>query len=898
LVFFTLLFQGFFGMLTAVFLIFMSELAPTYDAKKYEAAIYQRWIASGLFNPDNLSLPPTAPNYTIVLPPPNITDKLHLGHAAMLAIEDVLVRYHRARGYRSLWLPGTDHAAIATQNVVEKMLYKQEGKTRYDYGRTEFLRRVWQFALPIQTTILEQIKKMGASLDWSRLAFTMDEPRQKAVRHMFVEMYNEGVIYQGERVVNWCPRCQTTLADDEVDYREQAAKLYTFKYSPDFPIPIATTRPETKLGDTAVAVHPQDERYKQYIGQIYSLDFCGQPLTLKIIADRSVDRNFGTGAVGVTPAHSLSDWQLAEKYNLPMVKVIDNDGLLKDNLGPFSNLSTLAARELIVAELKKLGLLIKEETVINNLSVCYRCGTPIEPLPSKQWFVSVDKPLARLNGHSLKTAAYEVVKNGQIKFTPQRFTKRYLEWMDNLHDWCISRQIWFGHQIPVWYRGDEILVSETAPTEAGWTQDPDTLDTWFSSGMWTFSTLGWPDNWQAGQKSGDLARFHPTQVLETGYDILTLWVSRMIMMSLLALGEVPFYEVYLHGLVLDEQGQKMSKSKGNGLDPVAMIELYGADAVRLSLLMGVTPGNDCRLGTSKIASCRNLVNKLWNIGRYILSIMPNKAVFVQNNLDLSSTTLADRWILGRFNNLVSTVSNYIEHYEFSLASEALRDFTWHDLADWYLEISKIETSKEKFNILAYIFKNLLILWQPFMPFVAEVLWDELGVEDNLLIAPWPEPREMNSQEELDFTLVQNLIIEIRNIRSLNHISPAQKMTATIIAGKLTEALKQEAAIIKNLRTGLETVTIVASGSVPASSLSGAVGPLSFYLEGQETSLVNREQLERKIQELSVAIDNLHRRLHDPEFLSKAPEHIIIKEKNKLTSWQAELEAWRQQLNKQ
>ena len=885
-------------MLTAVFLIFMSELAPTYDAKKYEAAIYQRWVASGLFNPDNLSLPPTAPNYTIVLPPPNITDKLHLGHAAMLAIEDVLIRYHRAKGHRSLWLPGTDHAAIATQNVVEKMLYKQEGKTRYDYGRTEFLRRVWQFALPIQTTILEQIKKMGASLDWSRLAFTMDEPRQKAVRHMFVEMYNEGVIYRGERVVNWCPRCQSTLADDEVDYREQAAKLYTFKYSPDFPIPIATTRPETKLGDTAVAVHPQDERYKQYIGQIYSLDFCGQPLTLKIIADRSVDRNFGTGAVGVTPAHSLSDWQLAEKYNLPMVKVIDNDGLLKDNLGPFSNLSTLAARELIVAELKKLGLLIKEETVINNLSVCYRCGTPIEPLPSKQWFVSVDKPLARLNGHSLKTAAYEVVKNGQIKFTPQRFTKRYLEWMDNLHDWCISRQIWFGHQIPVWYRGDEILVSETAPTEAGWTQDPDTLDTWFSSGMWTFSTLGWPDNWQAGQKSGDLARFHPTQVLETGYDILTLWVSRMIMMSLLALGEVPFYEVYLHGLVLDEQGQKMSKSKGNGLDPVAMIELYGADAVRLSLLMGVTPGNDCRLGTSKIASCRNLVNKLWNIGRYILSIMPNKAVFVQNNLDLSSTTLADRWILGRFNNLVSTVSNYIEHYEFSLASEALRDFTWHDLADWYLEISKIETSKEKFNILAYIFKNLLILWQPFMPFVAEVLWDELGVEDNLLIAPWPEPREMNSQEELDFTLVQNLIIEIRNIRSLNHISPAQKMTATIIAGKLTEALKQEAAIIKNLRTGLETVTIVASGSVPASSLSGAVGPLSFYLEGQETSLVNREQLERKIQELSVAIDNLHRRLHDPEFLSKAPEHIIIKEKNKLTSWQAELEAWRQQLNKQ
>jgi len=893
-----LLFQGFFGMLTAVFLIFMSELAPTYDAKKYEAAIYQRWVASGLFNPDNLSLPPTAPNYTIVLPPPNITDKLHLGHAAMLAIEDVLIRYHRANGYRSLWLPGTDHAAIATQNVVEKMLYKQEGKTRYDYGRTEFLRRVWQFALPIQTTILEQIKKMGASLDWSRLAFTMDEPRQKAVRHMFVEMYNEGVIYRGERVVNWCPRCQSTLADDEVDYREQAAKLYTFKYSPDFPIPIATTRPETKLGDTAVAVHPQDERYQQYIGQTYSLNFCGQPLTLKIIADRSVDRNFGTGAVGVTPAHSLSDWQLAEKYDLPMVKVIDTDGLLGHNLGQFSGLSTLAVRELIVAELKKQGLLIKEEAVTNNLSVCYRCGTPIEPLPSKQWFVSVDKPLDRLGGRSLKTAAYEVAENGQIKFIPQRFTKRYLEWMDNLHDWCISRQIWFGHQIPVWYRGDEVLVSETAPTESGWTQDPDTLDTWFSSGMWTFSTLGWPDNWQKGQKLGDLARFHPTQVLETGYDILTLWVSRMIMMSLFALGEVPFYEVYLHGLVLDEQGHKMSKSKGNGLDPVAMIELYGADAVRLSLLIGVTPGNDCRLGTSKIESCRNLVNKLWNIGRYILSIVPNKAVFVQNNLDLSQTTLADRWILRQFNNLISAISNYLEHYEFSLASEALRDFTWHDLADWYLEISKIETSKEKFNILAYLFKNLLILWQPFMPFVAEVLWDELAIEDNLLIAPWPQPEDMNRQEKLDFTLVQNLIVEIRNVRSLNHISPTQKMKATIIAGPLAEALKQETEIIKNLRTGLEAVTIVASGSIPVSSLSGAVGPLSFYLEGQEMSAVNQEQLEHKIQELSVAINNLNRRLHDPEFLSKAPEHIISKEKNKLISWQAELEALRQQLNNQ
>lgn len=874
----------------------MTELAKTYEPNSYEEAIYQRWLESGLFNPDNLSLSAEAPSYTIVLPPPNITDKLHLGHAAMLAIEDLLIRYHRSRGYRTLWLPGTDHAAIATQNVVEKRLYQTEGKTRHDYGREEFLRRVWEFVGPTRETILHQIKKMGASLDWSRLAFTMDEPRQKAVRTMFSQMYQEGAIYRGERIVNWCPRCQSTLADDEVEYKEQPTELYTFKYSADFPIAIATTRPETKLGDTAVAVNPQDERYRQYIGQTYQVDFCGQPLTIKIIGDRLVDPNFGTGAVGVTPAHSMTDWQYKEKHDLAVIKVITPEGLLSDSLGRFSGLSVGEARQMIVEELAQQGLLIKQETITHNLSVCYRCGTAIEPLPSKQWFIGVDQPLERLGGRSLKQAALAAVEQGQTKFVPERFQKRYLDWMANLHDWCISRQIWFGHQIPVWYRGDEVFVGDSAPSGDGWHQDPDTLDTWFSSGMWTFSTLGWPDNLINGQRTGDLARFHPTQVLETGYDILTLWVSRMMMMSLFAMGEVPFSDVYLHGLILDEHGKKMSKSKGNGLDPLDMIELYGADAVRLSLLIGITPGNDCRLGLTKIASYRNFVNKLWNIGRYILSILPDRAIFTQNNLDLAQTTLADRWILSRFDNLVKTVSQRIESYEFSLAGEALRDFTWNDLADWYLEISKVEPTSQKANILAYIFKNLLVLWQPFIPFVTEALWEQLELKEPLLTANWPQPMGYDWPEVESFTSIQQVITEIRNLRSSHNLAPAQKLTALIVAGEQTGLWQQQVDLIKQLRTGLEKVEIVAVASAPDNSLASACGAISFYLTGALQPAGSLEKTQKKITELTRAIDQLRARLANPEFAAKAPEKIIAAEQAKLAGWQAELTTLQQQLS--
>ncbi|MCX6765505.1 MAG: valine--tRNA ligase [Candidatus Moranbacteria bacterium] len=542
------------------------ELPKTYDPKKVEDKIYEEWEKSGYFNPDNLDISRNATSFTIVLPPPNITDKLHLGHSSTLAIEDLLIRYHRMKGFRTLWIPGTDHAAIATQNVVERNLLKEEGLTRYDLGKEKFLERVWDFLRKTQETILYQTRKMGASLDWSREAFTLDEQRKVAVQGMFVDMYKAGIIYRGERIVNWCPRCQSTLADDEVDYKAQKTKLYTFRYSRDFPISIATTRPETKLGDTAIAVNPKDKRYKDYVGKVYSVNFCGVPLKLKVVTDKSVDPKFGTGAVGVTPAHSMADWQLAQRNKLEIVKVINEDGKVREGFSEYLGKSAREAREMIVKKLKKQGLLKNEREIEHNLSVCYRCGTPIEPLPSKQWFIAVDKKIKRLGNKSLKEKAIEVAEQGKIKFIPDRFFRTYINWMANLHDWCISRQIWFGHQIPVWYKNEKIYVGEKKPKGKNWKQDTDTLDTWFSSGMWTFSTLGWPGFFRNGKKSGDLLRFHPTQVLETGYEIITLWVSRMIMMSLFALNEIPFEKVYLHGMVLDKSGKKMIKSKGTGID--------------------------------------------------------------------------------------------------------------------------------------------------------------------------------------------------------------------------------------------------------------------------------------------------------------------------------------------
>ncbi len=868
----------------------IKELEKTYSPSDHEDAIYELWDKSGYFNPDNLELPADAKSYTIVLPPPNITDKLHLGHASTIALEDALVRYHRLKQYRTLWVPGTDHAAIATQNVVEKKLWQEEKKSRHDLGREKFLEKVWEFLKTTQATILHQVRKLGSSLDWSRTAFTLDETRQKAVAKMFVDMHQAGAIYQGERIVNWCPRCKTTLADDEVDYKEQAAKVYTFKYDKNFPLTIATTRPETKLGDTAVAVNPKDERYKQYIGQEFSANFCGAELKIKIIADHNVEMEFGTGALGVTPAHSMVDWQMAEKNQLAIKKIINEDGLIYNTGTKFDGLPVLEARAQIVAELEAAGLLEKEEEIQNNLSVCYRCNTAIEPLPSKQWFVAVDKPLERLGNKSLKAAAMEQAEKNNIKFYPQRFTKKYLDWMENLHDWCISRQIWFGHRIPVWYKDKEIYVGETAPTEAGWTQDPDTLDTWFSSAMWTFSTLGWPENFVNGQKINDLAKYHPTQVLETGYEILTLWVSRMIMMSLFALDEIPFFDVYLHGMVLDKNGKKMSKSKGNGIDPLDVIPQFGTDAVRLSLLYGTTPGNDLRLSEDKIESNRNFINKLWNISRYIITTSEEKYFTVPTLSWPEAKTVADDWILKKLDETIKQVDVSLANYEFSAAVEALNDFTWNQLADWYLEIAKIEKNKEE--ILAFVLKTILKLWHPFIPFVTEVIWQSLNTGKLLLVETWPTIYLSPYQSrfpQADLTLIQEVVSAIRNARAENKVEPAQKIQAIIYAPQQEKFLQDHQALIAGLKTGIGEITISAQGEKIAEAIFIPLNENEIYLLGAKDEEKEKERIAKEIANLKKVIAALEGKLSNQEFVAKAPATIVAQEQQKLANYRLELD---------
>lgn len=861
------------------------ELEKTYNPQDHEENIYKIWEQSGYFNPDNLNLPDDAPSYTIVLPPPNITANLHIGHSSMLAIEDLLIRFRRMNGYRALWLPGTDHAAIATQMVVEKKIFQETGLTRHDLGREKLLEEIWKFLRSTQATILSQTRRMGSSLDWSREAFTFDEKRQKAVNQLFIDMYQAGVIYRGERIVNWCPHCRSTLADDEVEYKEQQAKIYTFKYDENFPIAISTTRPETKLGDVAVAVNPKDDRYKDYVGKKYEVNFCGQPLNISIIVDRNVEMDFGTGALGVTPAHSMVDWQMATTHNLPIIKVIDEDGLIHNGFGKYSKLDVFSARNLIVEELKSKGLMVAEDELSNNLSICYRCGTAIEPLPSKQWFVAVDKKLDRFNGQSLKEKALEVSKTKEITFIPDRFEKRYQDWMENLHDWCISRQIWFGHSIPVWYRGEEIYCGDSVPTGDDWIKDQDTLDTWFSSGMWTFSTLGWPDTFKDGKKSRDLLKFHPTDLIETGYEILTLWVSRMIMMSLFAMGEIPFKKVYLHGTILDAKGKKMSKSKGNGVDPLTVIDKHGADALRLSLLMGSTPGNDSRYSEDKIEAKRNFVNKLWNISRYVLSSVSEEK-YSCSAYDLPvAKTLADTWVLENLLQTRQKVTDCLNNFDFSLAAEELSSFTWDKLADWYLEVAKIE--KDKDEILIYVLKNILMLWHPFVPYVTETIWSHFS--DNLLmIAQWPKTESLTNTSS-EFELIQNIIVAIRNARSENKVEPSRKVKAIIYGHSRTKIIESNIELIKSLKTGLEELSVVNSGEIPEGAIAITLGEIDIYLLGAVDEVKEKQRLVKEKDNLEKMILNLSQRLNNEEFTAKAPASIVEVEKNKLSSYSLELE---------
>lgn len=861
----------------------MHELEKTYESKKYEDKIYKVWEDSGLFSPDvcfeKRVAKKDAPTFSMVLPPPNVTGVLHMGHAAMLAIEDVMSRYHRMKGDKTLWLPGTDHAAIATQTKVEKLLIENGMKDpRAELGREKFLNEVDKFARASHDTIINQCKKMGSSLDWSREAFTLDEKRNVAVRTVFKKMYDDGLIERGYRIVNWCPRCHSTLADDEVVYKPARTKLYWIKYGP---FVLATTRPETKLGDTAVAVHPSDKRYKGMVGKKYMIPGVLGDFEITVVADEAVDKEFGTGAIKVTPYHSFADYDIAQRHGVSGKQIIDEDGKMMANCGKYAGMTTNEARKAIVADMEKMNLIDHvDENYENNLSVCYRCDTPIEPIPSRQWFIRVEKEFkmgrSKIKGikkgqkTTLKELMQAAVRGGQIKIIPGRFDKTYFHWVDNLRDWCISRQIWYGHRIPVWYKGDETYVGIDAPKDKGWQQDQDTLDTWFSSGLWTFSTLGWPE------ETPDFKNFHPTSVLETGYDILFFWVARMILMTTYTLGDVPFETVYLHGLVRDEQGRKMSKSLGNVIDPLAMVDKFGADATRLSLLLSNTPGNDFKLSEEKIAGFRNFTNKLWNICRFMIM-----QIDFEKNESVKPATSADHWILRRLHDVALETSKNIEQYNFSYAGEKLRDFTWNELADWYLEVAKIEGDKP--GILRYILDTILKLWHPFMPFVTEAIWSEINGHELLVAQKWPETyNEKTAEKVKEFDLIKNIITGVRSLRAEYKIEPSKKIIVSISAGKDEELLRKNSHIITGLAR-IENLQIGRKINKPANSIGFIESGTEIFIDllGLVDFGKEKIRLQKEILEVEPYIAGLKKKLSNKEFVKNAPKEIVDNETRKL-----------------
>lgn len=868
------------------------EIDSAYDAKKYEEKIYKKWEKSGAFTP---KIDPSKKPFTISMPPPNATGVLHLGHAVMLALQDIMARYHRMQGTPTLWLPGTDHAAIATQNKVEQLLAKK-GKTRFDVGRTKFLEEVKKYVENSQDIIRNQIRKMGCSCDWTRERYTLDKGLTDAVQEIFVKMYKDDLIYRGDRIVNWCPRCESTLANDEVEYKTAKELLYWIKYGP---FVVATTRPETMLGDTAVAVNPNDRRYKKWHSKKVKIPSPLGDFEVMVVTDKQVDPKFGSGVVKVTPAHSFVDFEIAQKHNLPMKSVIDEKGQMMENCGKYKGLTTLECREKYLRDLEKMGLIQKIEDYTHNLSLCYRCGTPVEPLISKQWFINVDKPIIP-DGEKKKTIkerSVEVVKNGEIKILPSKFNKIYFHWMENLHDWCISRQIWFGHRIPVWYCQEcaEVIVTKEKPKKCPkcksdkLKQDPDTLDTWFSSGLWTFSTLGWP------KKTDDLKYFHPTSVMETGYDILFFWVARMIIMTTYALNEIPFETVYLHGLIRDKFGQKMSKSKPETcIDPLEMIEKYGTDAVRLSLVIGSTPGNDMRLYKEKIAGYRNFVNKLWNAARFALMNVEKEDLKKEFEPGMIKS-FADKWILTQLQLLIKSVDSDMKNFRFSDAGMKIYDFMWVKYCDWYLEISKGEHKNPA--VLLFILKNILKLLHPFVPFVTEKLWEFIDDKNQLITEQWPKyDRDLIFEEEAKkMDLVHKIIGKIRSVRAEMKVEPVKKIHTIVYAGKNKEAIEEKREAIMRLAR-LESLKIKDKGPKVKNAKPVFVKKIEIYLPLKK--LINTEKeksrLKKEIALKENFIKSLEAKLNNKGFLKNAPKPLIDESKKRLKSEQGNLEKLKKQ----
>jgi valyl-tRNA synthetase len=888
------------------------DMPKTYDPGATEAALYAWWEAQGYFkpsvDPNTQSTEGWSPAFVVSMPPPNVTGELHLGHAITAAIEDLMIRYHRMRGRPTLWLPGEDHAGIATQNVVEKQLAK-EGKKRQDLGREAFLERVWDWVRRYRHVIADQHRRLGASCDWTRERFTLDEGLSRAVRTAFVRLYEKGLIYRGTYLVNWCPRCESAISDLEVIHWEEPGHLWTVRYplvsdawhGPANPwgsghwadgatewVSVATTRPETILGDTAVAANPDDERYQGMIGRTAILPALGREIS--IIADAVVDMNFGTGAVKVTPAHDPADYEMGLRHRLEQIDVMTPTARMNERAGPYAGQDRFEARANLVADLAHEGLLVRVEDHTHALGHCQRCDTIVEPRISTQWFVKI-KPLAE--------PALKAVQSGAIRIVPERFDKVYYNWMENIRDWCISRQLWWGHRIPVWYCDacGQQTCAVTDPAACGRCgsdrihQDEDVLDTWFSSGLWPFSTLGWPDD------TPDLRFFYPTSVMETGYDILFFWVARMIMFGLEMTGEAPFHTVYLHGLIRDEKGQKMSKSRGNVVDPLVLIEQYGADALRFTLATGSTPGNDMRLNIGRVEASRNFANKLWNAARFVVTNLtedqsPSSSVFGPRS------SLPDRWILSRHNRLISDVTRLIEEYQYGEAGRQLYDFLWGEYADWYIESAKArlygddmaarETAQA---VLVHVLERTMRLLHPFMPFVTEAIWQALPHEgEALIVAPWPEPGATDAQAEADMGLLMDLVRGIRNIRAEYDVEPGRRIPALFVAAEQAPLLRDHQALLISLaRLDPEQTQITATlAERPQQAVTLVSSAVVCYLPlaGMVNLDAERQRLMRELEGLGKQVARLEGLLANEGFVSKAPPDVVARERAKLAELQA------------
>lgn len=858
------------------------NIAKNYDPKEFEEKLYTTWLKKGYFTPKvNKDKEP----YTIVLPPPNITGKLHLGHALDVTLQDMIIRYKRMRGYEALWLPGEDHASIATEVRVENELLKS-GIVKKEIGREAFLDKVWEWSDEYRDRIREQLKKLGGSLDFTRESFTMDENLNKAVREVFVKLYNEGLIYQGYRITNWCPKCKTALSDAEIEYQEQEGHFWHIRYKikdQDNYIEIATTRPETMLGDTAVAVNPKDERYKDLVGKTLILPLVGREII--IVADDYVDMEFGTGAVKITPAHDPNDYQVAKRHNLEEIVVIAEDGTINENGLCYSGLDRYEARKRIIADLEAGGYLVKIKEHNHNVSVHDRCGTTIEPMLSKQWYVKM-KPLAE--------PAIEAVKNGEIKFVPERFDKIYYNWMENIEDWCISRQLWWGHRIPVYYCKDcnNIEVSVEAPKKCSkcggenFKQDENVLDTWFSSALWPFSTLGYPENTE------DLKYFYPTSTLVTGYDIIFFWVARMIFSGIHNMGEVPFKTVFIHGIVRDSQGRKMSKSLGNGVDPLDIIDKYGADALRFTLVSNTAPGSDIRFNEEKVESSRNFANKIWNAARFVMMNLNEELMEkYKNSRDYS---LADKWILSRINRVSLEVTENFEKFELGIALQKIYDFIWSEFCDYYIELVKPvlygEDEKTKgitLNVLRDVLTKSLLLLHPVMPFITEEIYLHLNPkEETIVVAPWPSfEEELNFKEaEENMDIILDAIRSVRNVRVSMNVPPSKKAKLMVLnTGKtVEEAFSMGKTYFEKLASAQSLEFLQSMEEVPENSVSVISKGAQIFIPLLELVDLEKElsRLNKEKDRLISEIDRVNKKLSNEKFISKAPKEVVIEETQK------------------